>query len=301
MVRAEVVDGAEEVEAPRERSRPRAVGFDEHLAEVRGGGAGGGGVRAGRASLAGASEGEFHQRAVAHAPVEVRVELHLGQRATHGREPSRATLEGIQRRVVRRRVRHLRGVLGDVSHTARDVTGVHDRARRRARLGPPRVRRGDVAPRRRHLAVAPQRDRQTLLETEVVAPNLVRASVVKRVSGRGGRRGIAAKRRRGFRHLGTPRGEATSRDDSQLCARSEGAILPRADLRVFGPAARSHVARQKHSLVLTFSFFSYGTQSGFFSYISGYVGPTVCDSPWPPSTSIDRHRTAAVVDGRRLG
>ena len=187
------------------RSRPRAVGFDEHLAEVRGGGTGGGGVRAGRASLAGASEGEFHQRAVAHAPVEVRVELHLGQRATRGREPSRARSRGSSV-----------GSSADASATSAACSGTYPTPRGTSPASTivrvdapalvPWVRRGDVAPRRRHLAVAPQRDRQTLLETEVVAPNLVRASVVKRVSGRGGRRGIAAKRRRGFRHLGTPEG-----------------------------------------------------------------------------------------------
>ena len=259
VVRAEVVDGAEEVEAPRERSRARAVGFAEHLAELRGGGAGGGGVRAGRASLAGASDGELHQRAVAHAPVEVRVELHLGQRATRGREPSRATLEGIQRRVVRGRVRHLRGVLGDVSHAARDAIGVHDRARRRARLGPPRARRGDGAPRRRHLAVALQRHRQTLLKTEVIAPDLVRASVVERASGRGGRRGVAARRRRGGHHLGT-RGGREPAATTVNCARGRERAIgrPRADKRETRKISLERIP-----------FFAYGTQSGCLRFISG--------------------------------
>ena len=245
----------------RGRSTAREVaalcrrGFDEHLADVRGVGRRRRGPRRAR-QPAGASEGEFHQRAVAHALVEVRVELHLGQRATRG-ELSRATLEGIHAGSSADASATSRRARGRIPHRA----GRHRRPRsrgRRTRLGLTRVRRGDVAPRRRHLAVAPQRDRQTLLETEVVAPNLVRASVVKRVSGRGARRSPRTTPR--FSPSRTPEGGGNQPRRQSTARESEGKRSFHVPTEFSAQQLSMSLAL---ALVLTFSFFSYGTQSAF--------------------------------------
>ena len=95
VVRAQRVDRAEQLEALAQRARPAAPVAQRGPARERlpercqGGGKGVPGRPVVRLR-------ELQHRPVAHAPVEVRVELHLGERAARGGEHPRARLERVR-------------------------------------------------------------------------------------------------------------------------------------------------------------------------------------------------------------
>ena len=223
MIRAHLVDRAEELEAPRERTRRRRRGGGTRrlvarrvVVERRRGGADEAedarpervGVE-GLAALPRALRGEVHERRVPDAPVEVRVELHLGQGSARGHERADAALEGIEARLVHRRVEDLRDVLRDVPDPLlRLPVRVHHRLRRAPGELPVPRRGGERARarvrRRGHLAVTSQRLRDARFRPEVRrpvhVPDPARGARARALDRRGARRRGRPRRRGGGRH-----------------------------------------------------------------------------------------------------